>query len=256
MILYFSGTGNTRHVVRLLSEALGGESVCPMSAALLREPGAAVLEIPDGDSRLIWAFPTYSWGVPPVVLELMKRCVLGPRAQAATHIMLTTCGDDMGRTDRQWRKALRKRGVHTAGAYAVIMPNTYVCMKGFDVDKPDVAASKVERSASAVEAIARSIQCDGGDILVPGKFPAIKTDIVYPWFRRYAMSPKPFSSNEGCIACGKCADSCPMQNITMQHGRPVWGDKCAMCLRCYHICPRRAVTYGKATEGKGQQLLS
>ena len=27
-----------------------------------------------------------------------------------------------------------------------------------------------------------------------------------------------------------------------------------MCLRCYHICPRRAVAYGKSTATKGQYL--
>ncbi|MDE6135501.1 MAG: EFR1 family ferrodoxin, partial [Muribaculaceae bacterium] len=68
----------------------------------------------------------------------------------------------------------------------------------------------------------------------------------------FGMSPRPFRSNEGCIGCGKCAQACPMQNIRMTDSRPGWSKTCAMCLRCYHICPRRAVAYGSSTDGKGQ----
>ena len=35
---------------------------------------------------------------------------------------------------------------------------------------------------------------------------------------------------------------------------PHWGNRCAMCLRCYHSCPRNAVAYGKATAGKGRYM--
>ncbi|MCM1067652.1 MAG: EFR1 family ferrodoxin [Muribaculaceae bacterium] len=256
MILYFSGTGNTRHVAQLLSTRLVDSNLCRISADMLRDPAAALIDAPAGDKRVIWAFPTYSWGVPPVVLELIRLCRFGSAAKAATHFMLTTCGDDMGRADRQWRKAIAARGLTAGGAYAVQMPNTYVCMKGFDVDSPDLAAAKISRAAEAVDTIARSIESGGPDILIPGKFAGIKTAVVYPWFCRFEMSPKPFSVHEGCISCGRCAAGCPMQNITMLSGRPAWGDKCALCLRCYHVCPRHAVAYGKTTEGKGQQLLS
>lgn len=58
--------------------------------------------------------------------------------------------------------------------------------------------------------------------------------------------------------------SVPVRNITMQPApadktgrvrkRPSWGQDCAGCLACYHVCPRHAVMYGKATVGKGQYM--
>ena len=58
-----------------------------------------------------------------------------------------------------------------------------------------------------------------------------------------------------CTGCGGCARSCPLGNIAMQPGgTPHWGNRCAMCLRCYHSCPRNAVAYGKATAGKGRYM--
>lgn len=170
--------------------------------------------------------------------------------------MITTCGDDTGETATQWRKLIHSRHWQTADAYTVIMPNTYVLMKGFDVDNRQVADKKIAQAPDMISEIARRIGAGiQGDILVKGSWPKIKSDIIYPLFKRFCMSPKPFKSNGRCIGCGKCARECPMHNITLSDGRPVWHDRCALCLRCYHICPYDAVQYGKATNGKGQYLL-
>ncbi len=255
MIIYFSGTGNTRVAAEELGRLLGDGEVRPFTTQELREPDKALIDSRVGD-RVIWAFPTYSWGIPPVVAEIMKGCKFGAGAQSAPHIMLTTCGDDMAYADRQWRKIMHRRGLRTAGAYAVVMPNTYVLMKGFDVDEPELAAQKLIDASAAIAQIADSIVSGGNDIPVRLSFSAVKSGVIYPWFVRYAMSPKPFHSTEGCISCGLCSRSCPMANIAMKDGRPLWGTACALCLRCYHICPRHAVAYGKATEGKGQSITS
>ena len=39
------------------------------------------------------------------------------------------------------------------------------------------------------------------------------------------------------------------------NAKPVWGDNCAMCLSCYHHCPKHAVEYGRQTMMKGQYLF-
>ncbi len=252
MILYFSGTGNTKSAAEQLGRLLGDSDVRAMDADMLRDPASALIETEVGDDRLIWAFPTYSWGIPPVVADVMQKAKFGHNASTATHIMLTTCGDDMAYADRLWRKIMHSRGLRTAGAYAVVMPNTYVLMKGFDVDSPEVRDRKLDEAPAAIARIARSIETDGGDIPVRLSFSAVKSGIIYPWFKRYAMSPKPFHATEGCISCGACARQCPMDNIEMVDGTPRWGEHCALCLGCYHVCPRHAVAYSRATDGKGQ----
>lgn len=254
MIVFFSGTGNTRHCAERLAERLG-ESLHEFSPEELRHPEACILTCGSDDVRIIWAFPTYSWGVPPVVARLIEKIKLADNIRRLPHYMLTTCGDDMAYTDRQWRHLAEARGLEAHGAYAVIMPNTYVLMKGFNTDPAALAKSKIEASAPTLEGIASAIENGGGDITVPGSFPWIKSAIIYPWFRRFAMSPRPFHAADGCIGCGLCAKSCPMANIAMKNGRPQWGTDCALCLRCYHICPRHAVAYGKATGAKGQYMF-
>lgn len=255
MIIYFSGTGNTRLCAMQLAEHLE-ESLHELSPDELRSPASGPVPCGPDDRRIIWAFPTYSWGMPPVVERYILQAQAGAAADA-THYMLTTCGDDIGLTDRQWRRAVESRGWRAAEAFSVNMPNTYVLMKGFDVDDPAVAAAKVaaapERIAAIAEAIASGTPLP--DPLTRGSFPALKSRVIYPWFRRFAMSPKPFHATEGCVGCTLCARQCPMANITMRDGRPSWGSQCALCLRCYHICPRHAIAYGTKTTAKGQHSL-
>lgn len=45
--------------------------------------------------RLIWAFPVYSWGVPPYVLDIIRSVVIDAPA-AMPHHAVMTCGDDCG----------------------------------------------------------------------------------------------------------------------------------------------------------------
>lgn len=256
MIIYFSGTGNSHRAANLLADYLGENRIVRLEGDLLLRPERAEeYNGTDSEDRIIWVFPTYSWGIPPVVKNFMLHARIY-NAGNMRHYLVTTCGDDCGLIDVQWRHLAAKRSWPAETAYSVIMPNTYVLMKGFDVDPADLAAQKLSDAPERLAEIARCIANDEpGNQLVRGRWAWIKSRIIYPWFVRFAMSPRPFRSNSGCTSCGKCAKSCPMNNIDMNDGKPSWGKNCALCLRCYHICPAHAVTYGKATNGKGQYIL-
>ena len=53
-----------------------------------------------------------------------------------------------------------------------------------------------------------------------------------------------------CIGCGKCAANCPMNNIQLKDGRPIWGRECTHCMTCICYCPVEAIEYGKRSAGK------
>lgn len=252
MIICFSGTGNTAYCARALGR-LTGDKVIMADCAMLRHPEAAVLAAGPGEQRVIWAFPTYGWLIPPVMERLMKNITITGAAEAL-HLMLTTCGDDMGTLAGHWRKLMSERGWKSGAAYAVQMPNTYVFLPGFNVDPADVEQRKLEHAAGSIKEIARRINSGTeGDVLLPGAMAGVKTGVLGPVFRKFYMRPGPFRHTAACTECGLCVRSCPMKNISMDGGGgPVWGKECAFCLRCYHICPHHAVAYGRQTRGKGQ----
>lgn len=250
MIILFSGCGNTAAVAATLS-GLSGDEVVRLTPDMLRAD-ASTPRLAATGTRIVWAFPTYSWGVPPVVRRFMHR-VEFEGASTLPHLMLTTCGDDIGDCAAMWRHDIAARGWKAGRAFSVQMPNTYVTMRGFDVDAPDIAHAKVEAMPAKVAEIAASLDIPGPDMTVRGSWPRFKTRIIYPWFVRMDMSPRPFHATDACIGCGACQRRCPMENITIAaDGKPRWGADCAFCLGCYHVCPVKAVAYGRSTRGKGQ----
>jgi ferredoxin len=254
MIVYFSGTGNTKYCAERLAEMLG-ETLRPITVADLTEPGSACVRT--ADKRVVWMFPTYSWGMPKQVRRLLRKAQIEAPGDAE-HWMVTTCGDDIGKTATQWRRAVERRGLKAATAFSVQMPNTYTFMKGFDVDSAELAKSKVEAASARLQHIAEVIAAGKivADEVTEGGWAFLKTAVVYPLFYAFCTSPKPFYANDDCINCGLCMKACPMENIAPgADARPFWRDNCMLCSRCYHICPRHAVQYGKTTVGKGQCRL-
>lgn len=250
MIAVFSGTGNSMYIARRLSDRLGDKIV-----AL---PTADCDAVPD-NGRVVWVFPVYSWGVPPVMADIIRTIKI-PGGDGCRHFLVVTCGDDIGNTHIQWRRLINARGWKATDAWSVQMPNTYVLMKGFDVDSDHLAEEKIRLAGPRTDSIAHIISqrtvANESDLIndvVKGSFAWLKSAVVYPWFRRFAMSPRPFFADGDCIGCGKCSSSCPLGNIVMNDGVPKWNDHCALCLRCYHICPVKAVSYSTATIGKHQK---
>lgn len=223
--------------------------VIPLEHELLLNPSSVEIE-PAAGEPVVWVFPVYSWGVPPVVVNFIKNCRLRCGVDTLHHVVMS-CGDDAGLTCRQWRGLMRSRGWNDRSATTVIMPNTYVLMKGFDTDKPALATEKLLKSRGVIERACERIRSGLGDEeIIKGRFAWIKSHIIYPWFTRHAMSPEPFHALDSCTGCGKCSRDCPMDNITMTADGPRWGSRCALCLRCYHRCRSGAVAYGRATLGK------
>lgn len=255
MIIHFSGTGNSRHVASLLQQRMKGDTV-EIDAKSIASASLTHLT-PDADEPVIWVFPVYSWGVPPVVVRYMS--AINGSLDRCRHYMVCTCGDDIGLAHEQWRKLVKSRGWQPVTAYSVQMPNTYVTFPGFDVDTKEVEADKLSRCSQRVDSIAsRILTGTPGDDVVTGGMKRIKSRLIYPFFTKHMMSPRPFHClSDMCIGCGLCASACPMDNITMNSGKnPEWGENCAMCLACYHTCPRHAVAYGNLTRKKGQYMLN
>lgn len=251
MIIYFSGTGNSAFAARHLSMLLEDPCVIHLQGPTLLDANVGQ----NAADRIVWVCPVYSWGLPPVVVSFIKRINI-TGAESVPHHLILTCGDDIGNAHRQWRRLIRIRNWNDVSTWSLTMPNTYTLMKGFDVDPTSVEKAKLDAAPDRLEEIARCIRSNvSTDNVIRGKWAWIKSSLIYPWFKRFAMSPRPFHHTDGCTGCGLCWRQCPMNNIHPDDNRrPQWGNRCALCLRCYHICPSGAVQYGRATKGKGRYL--
>lgn len=241
MILYFSGTGNSLHVAEtlktLLHERTYNMEQTPRDLPSLQD-----------DEPLGIVFPVYAWGLPRFVSEFLRETKAGSRYVWT----VMTCGDDMGFADEVLEKVLHRK---VDAAFSVQMPNTYVCLPGFDVDTPEVAARKLRETDERLPLIAESIQLKAcHSELTRGDAAWLKTYVLGVLFNKFLVTDRHFKTTPDCNACGLCAKHCPLKDIAMTSGRPVWEQQhCTGCLRCYHNCPRHAIRWGRFTDGKGQK---
>lgn len=257
MILYFSGTGNSRHVAMRLSELIADEHApTALGPDSIQTEVAATTDV----SRVVWVFPIHAWGVPRHVLRAIAALQL---PENAVHYMVCTCGDDIGMAHLAWRRAIGRRGWRSAGEFSVTMPNTYVLLPGFDVDASSMADDKLRRADDRLHEIASIIsRGDEATMVTTGALPRLKSHVLRPLFERLLTDPAGFGVDpEACKRCSRCADACPVSNISYDpSGLPQWGDACTMCLGCLHACPHRAVAYRRrpllSSHGKGRYYLT
>lgn len=245
MILYFSGTGNSRHLAELIGRQ-AHERVCDM-AELMRS-GTTVLCL-SAEERLGWVFPTHFWGMPALVREFVSRVSFSGYAgqycfAAVTYGMV--CGNPHG----QLRSLLRDKGIGLNASFSVRMVDVWTPLfnltdKARSLRITQAAIPVMERVARAVadKRRAKRISC----------LPPLIADAVHKIMYQRHRPTSPFHTTDSCIACRLCADSCPANAIEMNAGRPMWvTGECTLCLRCLHHCPRFAIQYGPHTHRHGQ----
>lgn len=248
MIIYFSGNGNSRHVALSVADICNDSNIVEINRHLLDK---GTLQISESDDRIVWVVPVHAWGLPIAVKKFLSNIIISDKTQP--HYLIVTCGDDTGYIDKEWRELMTNAGLHTMGCWNIIMPNTFVTLPGFDVDNDKLERQKLSAAGDRIRYIAHKILSGSQETdLFRGNFPHIKSALLRPAFIKWCMSVTPFHSNDRCTSCGLCARVCPLSNIKLVEGHPVWDTDCTFCLGCYNHCPHHAIEYGRATVHKGQ----
>lgn len=252
MIFYYSGCGNSRWAAKELSERMHQ----PLLFIPEEMKGPCLYHLKK-DEPLGFVFPIYAWRPPQIVRQFVERMKIeveeGAAQTAPYTFMVCTCADSAGYADKIFRRALHRKGLPLDAAISITMPKTYINLPGFGLDDPQAEHEKRDLAATNMPLIASFL--NHGDQewdITRGKCPWFTSTVEAWFFEHVLISDRPFRVESSCIGCGKCAEVCPVGNITMKEGRPQWHGKCLSCMSCYHYCPENAIQWGRMTKGKGQ----
>ena len=239
MILYFSGTGNSRHAALQLAAALN-DTARSIHTDLLQ---GCTLE----DARpLIVCAPIYAWRMANVMADYLRRCTF---AGSGDVYFVLTCGSSMGNAPAYCRDLCSELSLRCRGVAKLVMPENYVAM--FPVPDAPTAVRIVRAADRRLAQLADYIRADRdfpkAKVSLGGRF---LSKCVNTGFYKYYVGDKKFRTTDGCIGCGKCAQVCPLGNIRLTDSRPVWQGNCTHCMACICHCPTTAIEHGKASVGK------
>lgn len=240
MILYFTGTGNSRFAAEYLASSLGDRAEDVFAS--LRAG-----DMPTYTSEKPWVIvcPTYAWRIPTVLRDYLLGCDF---AGSRDVYFVMTCGGSIGNADKYNRQLASRLGLTHRGTAKLVMPENYIAM--FRAPEPEEAAELCRRALPELDRIADTVR-SLGDLGFPASLAgAIQSGVVNPAFYRFFVRDSDFAVSADCTGCSLCAKSCPMANITLRDGRPVWGGDCTHCMACITLCPAKAVEYGKKSVGQ------
>lgn len=242
MILYFSGTGNSKFIAEEINKVLK-DSILSLNDLI---KGRCYDKI-ESKNPFVVVCPTYAWRIPKVVYEYLEKVEL----LGNTNIyFVLTCGGNAHGARKYLEKLSLKKGMVMKGYSEILMPDNYIIMYNPSQDN-EKAIKKIKEGKSKGESL-------GLYILEEKDFPQEKSDIFGPikagvvneLFYKFYISGNGFNVDDKCIGCNLCEKLCPLNNIKMVNNKPTWGSNCTQCLACISRCPKEAIEYKNKTKGR------
>jgi ferredoxin/flavodoxin len=244
-IFYFSGTGNTGWVSELLSKTLSEHGFQASAYSIEQVSDKETAALIHKSELIGLGFPIYGSDVPRIFHDFLRKL---PRLEEEKSILgfvtqMMWSGDGINFLGPE----LLEKGYCLRWAAEFNMPNNIAlpiiplpyesdfnkftpqlekCGKQIADLCAKIANNQPFRQHSGVLAAAAAW-------IQRGPF-----RLVHDWGRKFWSVDE-----EACNSCERCALLCPVGNIVMQNGLPIYSDQCVYCMRCFNYCPTHAIHY-------------
>lgn len=245
-IYYFSGTGNSLKIAQDLATKLGDTEVVSISSVIKENIPVVV-----SSEKIGIVYPVYIWGIPKIVSQFIKN--IEPTCKDKYFFAIATMGGRLAGSLLRLSNELSSRGFKLSLGYSITMPTNYTHKHGADsIEKQKALFDAGEKRLNEIASLIKNNKVTDIE-RGPFKDRLIRTGIIYrlasPFIHKI---DKYFWTTNDCNSCGLCEKICPVQNIVLKNGKPVWLHKCEQCFRCLHYCPKASIQFAKNTEGKNR----
>lgn len=229
-IFYFSSTGNSLDVAKIISTELG--------STLL--PITKNIEYQCNSQNIGFVFPTYFWGLPHIVEEFIKKLVITIDNPYIFGIMMAkSIGGGLGSLDT----ILKEKGYTLNYGGAIQSVSNYIV--AYDIEEVSISMLiKNARKEAVYHAQAIKMKKQNHFKKIP-----VLTDLFHKiYLKKIGDGDNKFKITDSCIGCGLCEKICPIENVELVDKKPVFKHKCEHCMACLHWCPKEAICYGNKTK--------
>lgn len=245
MILYFSATGNTEYIAQEIAKRLDDECI-----NLLDRVKTEDYNVLHSDKPFIICAPVYVCEMPRFMSTYLKKQTFTGNKDV---YFIFTSGGYCGISGQLAKSIFRKKKMNYKGHAEFKMPRNYVANDAYPMLSTEEVEERILHSYEKIASVVADIKA--GKKLTARHIFLFETIITVPFnpvWCKLKLRAKDFYSTDKCIGCSKCVKLCPLNNIKLENGKPIWNDNCTHCMACIGNCPTQAIEYGTITKDKEQ----
>lgn len=242
MVFYFSGTGNSQLAAKQIAAELGDQLVSINACLKKGEKKTFHSERP-----MVFVAPLYAWRLPRVVEQWIRGTKF--EGNRSAYFVLTRGGGTQGNAAAYAADLCAETGLTYRGLASAQMPENYIALSAAPSESE--CAAIIHRAKPVFSQLARRIGLGEAfpqpPVSLGGRF---LSGPFNPLYYRFYIKDKGFTVSNACVSCGKCVKRCPLNNISLADGKPVWNGNCTHCMACICGCPTEAIEYRSISKGK------
>ena len=237
IVLYvFSGTGNTLKVAALFKKFMNADvTIYRISEKSTNLPS------PEGFDLIGLGYPIHAFNAPEPILKFAQNM---PQVAYRRAFIFKTSGEGLHLNDCSSQKLIKivqKKGYDVTLERHIVMPYNMIYRHCDEMVKQMWVYAK-----AYVQCICRELESFKRENV---KMPFYKTwyaPLLRVTEQKFAHLHGPLFKVDAnkCLNCGKCINTCPQNNITLQDGVYKFGHKCVLCMGCSFGCPADAISVG------------
>ena len=242
-IFYFSGTGNTWRIANMLEDAL--HSLNQKISLRSIEEDIEFSEIKAGD-HLILGFPVYGSDTPYPMRNFINSLPIGKENPVSIFACQALASGDTGFyicTKLKEKGYIPHSTIHFKTPNNIHIPD-FRFSKPVSTDKADKALEKqkpyVMKFAKEILSSKKTIR---GNCSIAHLLGGVQRKYLDSMIEK--AGKQLISLDNRCTQCNICTKICPTSNITHSDGKYIFGNNCALCMRCYNLCAANAICFGE-----------
>ncbi len=253
VLYYFSGTGNSLALAKIVQQSL--------SARLVSIPSVINNHAIDPCAEVIGIItPVYYGDLPNIVKAFLQKLT---NLENKTILLVLNYGGGSGYSIATAKKLLQAKQGKISFIYGIHMPQN-AFKKPFE--KPDKLFAEARKTLSNIQGIVAKRE---KGTFYSNRFIDLVQRWLFPLFKPLYLKSllelsgidanatleeavynidRTFAVRDTCNGCGICAQVCPVANIKIVDGKPQWLHHCENCIACYNWCPQKAI-FGALVKG-------
>ena len=245
LMLYFSGTGNSKYIAQRFCEKMN--AVCHSI-----EETVDFSALITADNTIAFCYPIYGSCVPRIMREFVTqyRALLTDKRLIVFCTQMLFSGDGARALTDLLTEDAKERVLY---AEHFNMPNNLVNFALFRVKNGEENKSTLKKADQKIDRVCADLQ-KGKRVLrgfsAGSRLLGMTQSKAFPAMEdAYRNDAR---TDADCISCGLCGEICPMHNLTLTDGKIEQSGNCTLCYRCVNACPKQAITVGMHAKPKKQ----